>query len=49
MLRLTTALAVAATAVSLNGQQPSSTGREPELDGSFRFRNGVELINVTAW
>lgn len=48
MLRTTIALVVAATAVSLHGQQPTAAGRAPEQDGSFRFRSGVELINVTA-
>ena len=48
MRRITTALAVAVTAVSLHGQQPASAGRAPEQDGNFRFRSGIELINVTA-
>ncbi len=49
MLRTTTvAVAVAAIVVSLHGQQPPSTGRAPEQEGGFRFRSGIELINVTA-
>src|SRR6266851_5870331 len=49
MLRTTTvAVAAAAIVVSLHGQQPPSTGRAPEQEGGFRFRSGIELINVTA-
>jgi Ca-activated chloride channel family protein len=48
MLRITVAVAVAATAVTLYGQQPPSAGHAPEQEGTFRFRSGVELINVTA-
>src|SRR6266516_2742256 len=48
MLRITIAVAVAATAVSLHGQQPPSAERAPEQEGSFRFKSGIELINVTA-
>jgi Ca-activated chloride channel family protein len=48
MLRIMIGLAVAATAVTLYGQQPPSTGHEPDQEGTFRFRSGVELINVTA-
>src|SRR5712691_9777166 len=47
MLRTTT-VAVAAIVVSLHGQQPLSTGRAPEQEGGFRFKSGIELINVTA-
>ena len=47
MLRTIT-VAVAAIVVSLDGQQPPSAGRGPEQEGGFRFRSGVELINVTA-
>jgi Ca-activated chloride channel homolog len=48
MLRsIIVAVVVAAIAVSVHGQQPSA-GRAPEQDGSFRFRSGIELINVTA-
>src|SRR5438132_11523727 len=36
---------VAALAVTLNGQEPSSKDQQKE---NFRFRSGVELINVTA-
>src|SRR5438132_1112051 len=35
---------VAALAVTLNGQEPSSKDQQKE---NFRFRSGVELINVT--
>ena len=49
MLRtITVAVAIAATAAALDGQQPPSAGSAPEQEGGFRFRSGVELINVTA-
>jgi Ca-activated chloride channel family protein len=48
MLRITLVVAVAATAASLQGQQPPSDGRAREQDGTYRFKSGVELINVTA-
>ncbi len=35
-------------AVSLHGQQPTPAPGSPGQEGSFRFRSGVELINVTA-
>src|SRR5206468_11331941 len=40
---------VAATlAVSLHGQQPSQRERSSPQEDGFRFRSGIELINVTA-
>jgi VWFA-related protein len=33
--------------VSLHGQQPQTPAR-PDAEGGFRFKSGVELINVTA-
>jgi Ca-activated chloride channel homolog len=47
MLR-TIAIVFAGLAVSLHGQQSPPAPRSPEQEGSFRFRSGVELINVTA-
>ena len=45
LLVLAGVLAILVT--SLNGQQPSSPER-PKSDEPFRFRSGIELINVTA-
>src|SRR6266550_9282320 len=46
------ATAVALLVVSLHGQQPPATAQPPARPGSdepgFRFKSGVELINVTA-
>jgi Ca-activated chloride channel family protein len=39
------AIALALAVVSLGAQQ--DTGRPPDEDGAFRFKSGVELINVT--
>jgi Ca-activated chloride channel family protein len=39
------ALVLAAVSASLRAQQ--ETGQPPDDDGAFRFRSGVELINVT--
>jgi Ca-activated chloride channel family protein len=39
------AIALALAVVSLGAQQ--DTGRSPDEDGAFRFKSGVELINVT--
>src|SRR5262245_26474744 len=41
-------IAVVATAITLHGQQLPSGGQAVEQEGNFRFRSGVELINVTA-
>src|SRR5258708_35993880 len=35
-------------AVSVHGQQPPPASSSPGQEGTFRFRSGVELINVTA-
>jgi VWFA-related protein len=50
MIRTTAAVTVVlgAFAVSLQSQQPPSGQRPPEQERAFRFRSGVELINVTA-
>jgi VWFA-related protein len=50
MIRTTAAVAVVlgAFAVSLQSRQPPAGQRPPEQEGAFRFRSGVELINVTA-
>ena len=43
------AAAVALLVVSLHGQQPQTPARPPDGEqGAFRFKSGVELINVTA-
>ena len=42
------AVAVAAFAVSLHGQQSPSSPPPPERESTVQFRSGVELINVTA-
>ena len=47
-ITFTFTVAVAAIAVSLRGQQPPPAGQPPDQEGSFRFRSGIELINVTA-
>ena len=39
------ALALALAVASLGAQQ--DTGRPPDEEGAFRFKSGVELINVT--
>ena len=41
------AVALLAGAITLHAQQPATDAQTPE-EGSFRFRTGVELINVTA-
>jgi Ca-activated chloride channel family protein len=41
------AVAAMAGAITLHAQQPETPPQAPE-EGSFRFRTGVELINVTA-
>src|SRR5947199_663369 len=40
--------ALATTAVSLHGQQPRPASPAQQGSDSFRFKSGVELINVTA-
>jgi VWFA-related protein len=40
--------AVALFVVSLHGQQPPQAPARPDDDKAFRFKSGVELINVTA-
>src|SRR5205085_10983574 len=47
MNRASLAAAAALFAVTLHGQQPQAPVR-PEGDAAFRFKSGVELINVTA-
>src|ERR1700676_4813297 len=42
------ALVSGALGVPLHGQQSQPAPRSPEPEGSFRFRSGIELINVTA-
>jgi VWFA-related protein len=42
------ALVSVAPGVPLHGQQSPPAQRPPEQEGSFRFRSGIELINVTA-
>jgi len=48
MLRAVTVAAIAARVVtSLHGQQSPSAG-SPDQENRFRFRSGIELVNVTA-
>ncbi len=44
----TVTLAIAALAVTLRGQQPPPASAGSDQDENFRFRSGVELVNVTA-
>ncbi len=45
LVLLASLLAVMVT--TLQGQQPSPSANLPRADDTFRFRSGVELINVT--
>src|SRR5258706_8008798 len=47
-LRLALLASFAAATVVALGAQTSSTGASPQGDDGFRFKSGVELVNVTA-
>src|SRR5436309_9147923 len=47
-MKTLTLAALATTAVSLHGQQPPPASPTQQGSDSFRFKSGVELINVTA-
>src|SRR5436190_285929 len=48
MNRVSACAAVLLLAVSLHGQQPQAPARPDSDTSAFRFKSGVELINVTA-
>ena len=46
--RLLVVAALGVLAASAHGQQPPKAGGAPQ-DDKFRFKSGIELINVTAY